>query len=73
MSKLFLAAQRGHFIAQLLCLLLTVPAMHIVTHNTHWFFQSWPHMLVFLGGALWYARERTVMHPTRSSATVRYS
>jgi len=56
MSKFFLAANRGHFIAQLLCMILIVPAMHVVTHNTHWFFQNWPHMVVFLLPALWYAR-----------------
>jgi len=57
MSKLFLAANQGHFVAQLLCMILTVPAMHIVTHNTHWFFQDWPHMLAFIGPALYYARQ----------------
>jgi hypothetical protein len=70
MSKLYMAAVRGHFVAQLLCMILTVPAMHIVTHSTHWFFQNWPHMLVFLGGVLWYARERPTPHPAQSPASV---
>ena len=58
MSKLFMAANRGHRVAQLLCMLLTVPAMHIVTHSTFWFFKMWPHMVLFLLPALLYARVR---------------
>jgi len=58
MSKIYRAAQRGHYVAQILCMTLTVPAMHIVTHSTHWFFKFWPHMILFLVPALIFARAR---------------
>jgi hypothetical protein len=56
MSKLFLAANRGNSVAQILCMVLTVPAMHAITHSTFWFYKFWPHMLLFLLPALLYAR-----------------
>lgn len=58
MSIIYGAAIRGDFVAQLLYLLVVVDAMQAITHNTHWFFGGWPHMLIFLLPALLFARRR---------------
>ena len=56
MAHIYGAARRGDFMAQLMYLMVVVDAMHAVTHNTHWFFGSWPHLALFLLPALLYAR-----------------
>jgi len=58
MGKLYKTSMRKDFNAQLLYILLIGDGMHIITHNTHWFFQDWPHMALFLLPGLIYARTR---------------
>jgi hypothetical protein len=56
MSKIYKGAVRGNVTSQLLYMVLIVPAMHTVTHNTSWFFEAMPHMILFFLPALLYAR-----------------
>lgn len=56
MRKLYLAAMQGHLAAQLFYMLIATRALHAITHGIDWFLWPWPHMLVFLGGALVLAR-----------------
>jgi hypothetical protein len=58
LSKIYLGAQNGNMTAQLSYMVLVVPAMHAVTHNTSWFFEAMPHMILFFLPALAYARKR---------------
>jgi len=64
MSKLFLAANRGHRVAQILCMVLSVHSLHAITHSTFWFYKFWPHMVLFLLPALLYARVKQPAKPT---------
>jgi hypothetical protein len=57
-AKMFKGANRGNVTAQLLCMLLMVPAIHAISHNTNWFFEPWVHMGVFLLLPLIYARSK---------------
>jgi hypothetical protein len=41
-------------------MLLVVPALHAITHTTHWFFVAMITNLVFLAPALIYARRPAV-------------
>jgi hypothetical protein len=56
LSKIYRGAVYGNVTAQLLYIVLVVPAMHAVTHNTSWFFEAMPHMILFFLPALLYAR-----------------
>jgi hypothetical protein len=59
MKKIYLGAKYGNVSAQLMYMILIVPAMHTVTHNTSWFFEAVPHMALFFLPALAYARRRS--------------
>lgn len=59
MKVLYVSARRGSLTHQLLYALLIAYALHIVSHNTNWFFERFPHMAIFLLPALWYARSGT--------------
>lgn len=61
MKVLYVSSVQGNWTCQIIYILLITPAMHVVTHNTHWFFANWILMAVFLGPALLYARRK----PTR--------
>jgi len=56
MSKVYGGAVRGNVSGGLIYMMLVTPAMHAVTHNTSWFFEAIPHMILFLLPALLYAR-----------------
>jgi hypothetical protein len=56
MGKIFLAATRGHTVAQLIYMLMITPALLAITHQTQAFFSPWVHMALFLLPALMYAR-----------------
>jgi hypothetical protein len=69
MKRLYLSARRGSFTHQVFYLILIVPAMHIVSHNTNWFFGIMPHMVAFLLPALLYARSRPSEKPKQASSS----
>jgi hypothetical protein len=56
LAKIYNGARTGNLTLQILYPLLIVPAMHSVTHNTGWFLEAIPHMILFLFPALAYAR-----------------
>lgn len=58
MAKLYRAANHGHFVAQMLVMLVFVGALESITHGTDRFFMAWPKIVVFLLPALLYARAR---------------
>lgn len=60
MSRLYKAAIQGHFMAQLLYMLLIVPAMLSITHHTQWFFSAWVHLGIFVFPLLLVLRNRRV-------------
>jgi hypothetical protein len=71
MSTMYRAAMQGHHVAKVLVLVLTVPAIHTITHGTHWFFKDIPQIALFLIAPLGLARRLTPsrrQHP--SSAAV---
>jgi len=59
MKVLYVSARRGSLTHQILYALLLTYALHIVSHNTNWFFAEFPHLAMFLLPALWYARSGT--------------
>lgn len=56
MRTLFVSAQRGNMVAQLLYMMAIIPSLHAITHSTHWFLSPWIHIALFVGPALIYAR-----------------
>ncbi|MGJ3247558.1 MAG: hypothetical protein ACFE0I_15975 [Elainellaceae cyanobacterium] len=50
------AANQGHFIAQVLLMLVFAGALESITHSTDRFFMTWPKIVAFLGPALLYAK-----------------
>jgi len=60
MKVLYVTAMRGSLTHQILYALLIAHALHIVSHNTNWFFAEFPHIAAFLLPALWYARSGTM-------------
>jgi hypothetical protein len=60
MSRLWHAAERAMPVGRILLMLLVVPALHAITHTTHWFFVAMITNLVFLTPALIYARRPAV-------------
>ena len=66
MKVLYVSSMRGNWTCQILYILLIVPSMHIVTHNTHWFFADWLLMAVFLGPAFMYARRSPLLMSKQS-------
>lgn len=59
MKVLYVSARRGSLTHQILYALLLAYALHIMSHNTNWFFAEFPHIAMFLLPALWYARSGT--------------
>jgi hypothetical protein len=68
MGRLYSHARAGSFVAALLYMSLLRPALHALTHHTHWFLASVPSLLLFLVPILVFARfpKARVDHPTRS-------
>lgn len=60
MSRLYRGAQRGHLAAQVLLMVTMTPALHTITHSTHWLLKEWPQIFVFLLPALYFAKTGTV-------------
>lgn len=58
MAKLYRGARSGHFVAQMLFMLVFVGALESITHQTDRFFMAWPKVAVFLLPALLYARKK---------------
>lgn len=58
MSKLYMAARRDSFAAQLVYSLIVPAAMQAITHHTQVFVSPWIHMILFLLPALLFARTR---------------
>lgn len=58
MRSFFRAADRGHFVAQILLMLIFAGALESITHNSERFFMAWPRIVVFLGPILWFAKLR---------------
>ena len=56
MAKLCRAGNHGHFVAQMLVMLVFVGALESITHGTDRFFMAWPKIVAFLLPSLWYAR-----------------
>lgn len=57
MAKLYRAANRGHFVAQMLVMLVFVGALESITHGTDRFFMAWPKIAAFLLPALFYSKK----------------
>ena len=66
LKKIWNAAQSGSLGGQLLYMLLIVKTMHVITHNTHWFFSPWVHISIFLFPALIWARQRSISAAKRN-------
>lgn len=58
MRSFFRAADRGHFVAQILLMLIFAGALESITHNTERFFLAWPRIILFLGPVLWFSKVR---------------
>ena len=58
MRRLYEAAIRGSPVWQLACALLTVYALHAITHSTAWFVSPWVSLVIFVVPTLVYARAR---------------
>jgi hypothetical protein len=58
MRRIYESAVGGSPVWQLACALMTVFALHAITHSTSWFVWPWVPAVVFLGPALAYARAR---------------
>jgi hypothetical protein len=58
MQKLWWAARGGSLVAQLLYMLLPVPALEAITHSTQTFISPWVHMAIFLLPGIYLARRR---------------
>ena len=56
LAKVYHGALAGNETFQIAYPLLLTPAMHSVTHNTGWFLEAIPHMILFLLPALAYAQ-----------------
>lgn len=58
MRSLSRSAERDHFVAQILLMLIFAGALESITHSSQRFFMAWPRIIVFLGPILWFARTR---------------
>ena len=58
MQKLWWAARGGSLVAQLLYMLLPVPALEAITHSTQNFISPWVHRAIFLLPGVYLARRR---------------
>ncbi|MGB7293163.1 MAG: hypothetical protein WBD99_13400 [Thermodesulfobacteriota bacterium] len=56
MARLYRAAIRGNFVAQLFYMCIIVAALLSITHSTQWFFSGWVHIGIFLLPAVLLAR-----------------
>jgi hypothetical protein len=54
------AANQGHFVSQVVLMLVFAGALESITHGTERFFMIWPKLIAFLGPALWYAKVQKV-------------
>ncbi len=61
MRKIYSAATQGGITAQLLYMLILMPALHCITHHTQWFLTPWVHMGLFLFPALYLSRTHVVL------------
>lgn len=59
-QRMFISADLGHRVMQILYMLMLTNALHTVTHHTSWFISPWVHIAAFLLPALLFARVRTV-------------
>ena len=72
MSRWYLAAVRGHLVAQLIVILAITPSLHAITHQTSWFFIFFLQLVVFLIPFLFFARSRSERKPGGITALVPY-
>jgi hypothetical protein len=68
MGWFYRSALLGNWRHQVLVMILTTPAIHTITHHTHWILAPWVHMMIFLFPALAYA---THFRPRRGSEAPR--
>ncbi|MCH7518013.1 MAG: hypothetical protein IH964_03190 [Candidatus Dadabacteria bacterium] len=60
LSRLYKAAIQGHFMAQLLYMLIIVSALISITHNTQYFFSAWVRIGIFVFPVLLILRNRRI-------------
>jgi len=65
MSRWYRAAVQGGFVAQLVVVLTITPALHAITHMTHWFFVVFLQLAIFLLPVMWLSR----ITPAENSAS----
>ncbi|WP_163702699.1 hypothetical protein [Adonisia turfae] len=56
MRSFFRAGNQGHFLAQVLLMLVFPGSLEAITHNTDRFFMLWPRLIAFLGPAILYSK-----------------
>jgi hypothetical protein len=58
MQIIYMRGWLGSYKYAIFYILMIVPALHTITHHTHWFISPWVHMFIFLVPLLYYSSNR---------------